>query len=618
MLAKIKLETLECIRTDDSNGDEPFLWTIFFKIDGSTIKQSLFKNLSGEAVFHFTFGDHNNLGRPENSVFSGATIVITPELGEWITDLQPIAVNLLKEVLLIPGIIGSIVILMEEDATTDEAAVAGYQALCDFVKDEINGFISNLDLIEIKTQAEQTKLPNETLAQGIDRILKIQLNSLEVHMKDGADHVVKNAVFKEDIPGSLVDPDNQIDSQISYVDQDTLSKPPFKKDISKFLKSSDGAEYKLIGQIEGTPPPAPSFGFENLPKFAWRSLQGEVAGTPSIGLLRNLPHVFARGPHKTLSGILKANADFVWYRSINSDAFWIRLGSQKITGSPAAIALTEDRIDLFARGEDGALWHNWITDAPSEPSHDWVSLGGQILGSPSVCKGFGQIYVFARGLDNTIFHRRGSGSSWSDWERFGNQDGSITTTDFPVAVTSEDDNPRIFVRNQSGELMCADFFKWTGLKIFSSGFPAAVSMAPGRIDVFASDLNSSIQHAFLLPGQNWSTWEALGGEVSTPIQPKPMEGQVVTGDDTFSRSISVISKSLNHLDIFVRAKDGTIWRKQWQNGWVPVAGWDFVEGISAKNGPVGLIHRWRSGDLSGINSMCFAVDKKGAVQIINL
>ena len=89
----VKLSSIHCRDEADGIGDaEPYLWTIFFKIDGETIKHapnSLV--LTGDAVFHFGPGSHGNLGT--KSVNAGQTVQIPAAIGEWHIQLQPIVLT---------------------------------------------------------------------------------------------------------------------------------------------------------------------------------------------------------------------------------------------------------------------------------------------------------------------------------------------------------------------------------------------------------------------------------------------------------------------------------------------------------------------------------------------
>jgi hypothetical protein len=191
MLPEIKLETLECIAADDTDGDEPYLWIAFFKIDGSTIKQNG-RTLMGEAECRFISGRHNILGRAKNSVLSGACIPIPTALGEWTTDLQPISIDLITQMVPISGLIGSVVVVLAEDAAANDGS-AEHLALSSFIQDRTNTFISEIDVFEVKEQANRIKEPSENLAIAIDKVLDLRLKALEQSILDHISDVVGEA-----------------------------------------------------------------------------------------------------------------------------------------------------------------------------------------------------------------------------------------------------------------------------------------------------------------------------------------------------------------------------------------------------------------------------------------
>lgn len=61
----VKLSSIHCRDEADGIGNaEPYLWTIFFKIDGETIKHTPGQFvLNGNAVFKFGPGSHENWAR---------------------------------------------------------------------------------------------------------------------------------------------------------------------------------------------------------------------------------------------------------------------------------------------------------------------------------------------------------------------------------------------------------------------------------------------------------------------------------------------------------------------------------------------------------------------------
>jgi RHS repeat-associated protein len=79
----------------------------------------------------------------------------------------------------------------------------------------------------------------------------------------------------------------------------------------------------------------------------------------------------------------------------------------------SAVAWSANRLDLFARGRDGAMHHRcW------DGSHlgGWESLGGQIVGAPSaVAWGPKRLDVCVRGIDPAVYHKWWDGRQWGGW-----------------------------------------------------------------------------------------------------------------------------------------------------------------------------------------------------------
>ena len=82
-----------------------------------------------------------------------------------------------------------------------------------------------------------------------------------------------------------------------------------------------------------------------------------------------------------------------------------------MTGNPAACSWGADRIDVFARGQDGQLWHRWYVPAGWQ---DWEQLPVRMASDPSACAwGPNRIDVFGRGEDGALLHAHWDGSEWS-------------------------------------------------------------------------------------------------------------------------------------------------------------------------------------------------------------
>lgn len=209
----VKLSSIYCYDEADGPGDaEPYLWTIFFKIDGQNIQQNGLV-LKGQAAFAFGAGSHNNL--KNRDVSAGESVPIPPNVGEWNTTLRPIIIkDFSNNTYRIPGIMGVVAVLMEEDNVSDSGAEAGHQALNNFIKNSINDFISNISLLEFAN----TKNPKEVLDAKVEDLKKQMIDQSESIVKDA---IVNKQPWYSDL-WAWVNADDKIGSEIWIMDQDEI------------------------------------------------------------------------------------------------------------------------------------------------------------------------------------------------------------------------------------------------------------------------------------------------------------------------------------------------------------------------------------------------------------
>lgn len=124
---------------DDGPGDaEPYLWTVFFKIDGDTVEKakvtvdftgegSISVEFVGTPLVRRTDSRHENLA--SSDVGTGDDVAIPPAVGMWDFTLRSIPVTLNSTTIQLPGVCGVSMVLMEQDNTPDDAINAGYTEL---------------------------------------------------------------------------------------------------------------------------------------------------------------------------------------------------------------------------------------------------------------------------------------------------------------------------------------------------------------------------------------------------------------------------------------------------------------------------------------------------------
>ena len=187
---------------------------------------------------------------------------------------------------------------------------------------------------------------------------------------------------------------------------------------------------------------------------------------------------------------------------------------------PAASSWGNNRLDVFVRGTDSALWHKWWDG--STWSSGWENLGGVLTSSPgAVSWGYNRVDVFVKGTDNALWHKWWSGSAWSGWESLG---GVLTSA--PTVSSWGDNRLDVFVKGTDNALWHKwwDGSSWSGWESLGGGLtsaPAAVSWDSNRIDVFVKGNDNALWHKWW-DGSAWSGWESLGADsVSTPTPTPP-------------------------------------------------------------------------------------------------
>lgn len=202
---RIELDSIHCFDEGDGWGNaEPYLWPVFFKIDGTTASVNDSLQLTGTATVEGTHGHHGNLNNTD--VDAGDNVTIPDSVGVWETTLTPIPgpPSLQSLVPDVAGVAGVVTVLMEEDNVTDAGAIAGYNALVAAVQTSLNGVVPTLGL----TQQD---------------ISDNQIAAMETAVSNAVSNAIQNSQnFFENL-WSWINPDDQIGTQIFRFDHDTLA-----------------------------------------------------------------------------------------------------------------------------------------------------------------------------------------------------------------------------------------------------------------------------------------------------------------------------------------------------------------------------------------------------------
>lgn len=244
---------------DEGRYSEPYLWVIGFTIDGRTIThQPDAATLTGAPAYFFSPGSHGNIG---GGVGRGASRPIPPGVGRFATTLQPIVLNAGGRTIEVPGRIGLIGILLEEDMTSDAGAEAAHRAINSLVQTEIDEAVADINLAGLAAlivQGMSTGSSPEQVAQEIfaTRVARLVDRIQRYARAVAVDAIVRNLSF----PSAIVegaDPDDFMGLSIQFFDEDSLAQTVHNRRIEftdtiaqpgvAFLESSDYV-YNLHGQ----------------------------------------------------------------------------------------------------------------------------------------------------------------------------------------------------------------------------------------------------------------------------------------------------------------------------------------------------------------------------------
>jgi hypothetical protein len=251
-----------------------------------------------------------------------------------------------------------------------------------------------------------------------------------------------------------------------------------------------------------------------------------------------------------------------------------------------AVARNADgRMEVFARGTDGALIHIWQLGPNTGWAHEWTSLGGSLESVPAVGRNAdGRLEVFVRGGgNNSIWHifQTAPNNGWSGWFDLGvgglpmaapvvarNADGRLEV--FSIMAPDEENKGQLFHNFQ--DVPSANFSGWESLgrppgkspnvELVRPGWDSAFPQFDvgrnfdGRLEAFAVTKGGTLWHTWQLEPNSrrpWSPWAPLesppGGLDKAPVVALNVGG---------------------NLEVFSRGPDGRVWHR-WQGG--PVDGW---------------------------------------------
>jgi len=141
----ILLSNIHCSDEGDGIGNaEPYLWTVVFKVDGDTVTVDENDHLQGTATIVGTSGNHGDLGTTD--VNAGDDVPIPLSLGFFSGFVKEIPK---ADGSFLPGVIGYVAVLLEQDCTPGAAVAAGHAMLNQSLQSELNVLLPTLTLADL-------------------------------------------------------------------------------------------------------------------------------------------------------------------------------------------------------------------------------------------------------------------------------------------------------------------------------------------------------------------------------------------------------------------------------------------------------------------------------------
>lgn len=273
---------------------------------------------------------------------------------------------------------------------------------------------------------------------------------------------------------------------------------------------------------------------------AWNDIGGTATSAPaSASTGPNKLHVFARGGDNA-----------IWYKAWNNGwSAWQSAGGGATSG-PSAASQGSNKFAVFARGGDNGLWMRKFSNGAF--TADWCSLGGTLTSGPAaVSQASGKLMVFARGSDNGVWYRvqnsdgTCSDGSWGNWTSLGG-----TWTQDPAAFSWGSGQAHVFVRDSAGQFQYKYFngttwdASWTNLGGNFKYGPAVAYAGSSKVEVFGVNQDNTTSH------RRWhgvwaTNWSNLGGSANA--------------------APAVSSWGNGRIDLFARGLNNAIWHRAHPN-----------------------------------------------------
>jgi hypothetical protein len=257
----------------------------------------------------------------------------------------------------------------------------------------------------------------------------------------------------------------------------------------------------------------------------------------------------------------------IWQTSHGSGwSQWASLGNPfGTTQEPVRFNVARNadgHLELFALGNDGALWHSWQL----EPGGEW-SLWASLAHPPNIQLGLGPVVATNADGRLEVFSLEGEGdlwhiwqsayeAGWSQWTSLGNPFAGTRREQFNFNVIRDaDDRLELFTSGKDTVQHIwqvapnSTWSSWASLphppELQLVGKPVVGTNTDGRLEVFSCDPQSAYWHTSKkASGGSWSPWTRFDTPEGVSIQ----GSELATGQEADGRLV-----------VFFRDSNGVLW-----------------------------------------------------------
>jgi hypothetical protein len=207
-----------------------------------------------------------------------------------------------------------------------------------------------------------------------------------------------------------------------------------------------------------------------------------------------------------------------------------------LIGGPAAASWGDGRVDVFVRGTDDGIYHNFFNGSAWSGYIRFPAPWATNEEPAAVSWGPERIDVALRGTNGLVYHLWCQGRATCESTGYGiDEHGTppgVSVASAPAIVSQELGKLDIFVLGSDGRFWQKSWTgsAWTGWTVIPDGTltsrPAAASLRLGRIDLFGRGVDMALYHN-VFDGGVWSGWTSLGGDLVDGPAASTEDGAVV-------------------------------------------------------------------------------------------